>query len=67
MHINHLVALLVDQRRQFMHMIAVISIIIGVWLYPFPACGEQRGLNLIKPRAWHQDIEITNQPPAPRV
>src|SRR3546814_17326203 len=58
MHIDHPVAFLMDQRRQFVHPSAVILIVIGIWLHPLPSSGDQPGLHRVEPGARDHDVKI---------
>src|SRR3546814_10545197 len=58
MHIDHPVAFLMDQRRQFVHPSAVILIVIGIWLHPLPSSGDQPGLHSVEPGARDHDVKI---------
>ena len=60
MHIDHPVALFVDQRRQFVHMVAVIGVVIGVFLHPFPTCGQQHRLYRAQVCAGDHDVEVAD-------
>ena len=55
-----------DHRRQFMHPLAIIGVVIGVFLHPFPACRHQRPLHRLHGGARHENIEIANEAPLPR-
>ena len=63
MHIDHPVALAMDQRRQFVHMVAIIAVIIGVWLDPFPAGIKQGGFDDRQIVTRHHDVEIADAAP----
>src|SRR3546814_5270518 len=63
MHVDHAVARLVDQRRQFVHMFAVIGVVIGVGLDPLPPRLEQFILGAADIDAEDEDIEIADLPP----
>ncbi len=65
MHIDHPVALTVDQRRQFMHPLPVIGVVIAVLLHPFPACGDQLRFCLLQPVPVEQDVEVADEPTFP--
>lgn len=65
MHIDHPVPLTVDQRRQLMHPAAIILIVIGVFLHPFPSGREQRLLHLIQILFGDKDVQITNRAASP--
>src|SRR3546814_11206647 len=58
MHIDHPVAFLMDQRRQFVHPSAAILIVIGIWLHPLPSSGDQPGLHSVEPGARDHDVKI---------
>src|SRR3546814_6474561 len=58
MHIDHPVAFLMDQRRQFVHPSAVILIVIVIWLHPLPSSGDQPGLHSVEPGARDHDVKI---------
>ena len=60
MDIDHPVALTVNQRGQFVHPAAVIGLIVGIVLNPFPARAEQRRFNVFEPVAGDEDVEIAN-------
>ena len=63
MHVDHPVALRMDQRRQLVHPLPVIGIVIGIGLDPFPARSEQHCLDLIEPLARDENVEIADRPP----
>ena len=46
MHVDHPIAIAVDQGGQLMHPTAIIGIVISVRLYPLPPCLEQRRLDI---------------------
>ena len=62
-HVDHPVALRMDQRRQLVHPLAVIGIVIGIGLDPFPARCEQKRLDLVQPVARDENVEIADRPP----
>src|SRR3546814_9324024 len=59
--VDHPVALFVDERRQLVHPAAVIEVVIGVLLHPFPAGGEKGVLNGIETFARDDDVEIADR------
>ena len=66
MHVDHPVTLDMDHRRQFMHPLAIIGIVIGVFLHPFPARRHQRRLDLRHCRTRHQNIQVADEAALPR-
>ena len=58
--IDHPVALAMDQRGQLVHPAAIIGIVIGIGLHPFPAGGEQGGLCFPDPVAGDQNVQIAD-------
>ena len=56
-----------DQRRQLMHVIAIIGVVIGILLHPLPAAlFDQRPLDRIESIPAHKDVEIADRPAYPR-
>ena len=66
MHIDHAITIAVDERRQLMHPAAIICVVIGIGLDPFPPRAEQRPLNSVDRRTRHQNIEIADRAPLAR-
>ena len=67
MHVDHPVARFVDQRWQLMHMVAVISVVIGVLLHPFPTGRKERRFGLVHAVARYKNVEIPHETPSARV
>src|SRR3546814_9916643 len=56
--VDHPIALAVDQRRQFVHPAAIIHIVIGIGLDPFPPRAKQRRLDRVDPRSEEHTSEL---------
>ena len=63
MHVDHPVARFVDQRWQLMHMVAVIGVVIGVLLHPFPTGRKQSRFGCVHAIARHENVEIPDETP----
>ena len=64
MEIDLDVALRVPQRRDLMHPVTVIALVVIIEGLRFPSAGQQVALAGVDPRARHQDVEVAQLPPA---
>ncbi len=62
-HIDHPVPLAMDHRRQFMHPLPVIGVVIGILLDPLPPRRDQPVLDLLQTAARNHNVEIADKPP----
>ena len=63
--VDHPVACPMDQRRQLVHVVAVIGVVIRVGLDPLPSCAKQRRLHVGERRARDEDVEVADAAPPP--
>ena len=62
MHVQHRAAPDVGHRRQFMHPLPVIALVVGVLFLRVPAGQQECGLGLVKLRARHKNVDVAEQP-----
>ena len=63
-HVDVRAAPLVPHRRQLVHPVAVVLVVVGVHLGHGPAVLDERALDLGEPLARHEDVDIGKEPPA---
>ena len=66
MDVDHRAALAVRQRRQLVHPLPIIGIVIGIFLDPFPTRRDQALLDVADSRSRHQYVEVADKAPLSR-